>query len=126
VPENDPYQNAPHLQPRLAVQEGSHPPGIGQHEISSAIALEQYIRDGDLGAARKFLHEAEYRLGVWRPDPWRLLEHLAELAVTRLSGVASGAQGAGDVSLPRSDMAAGSEGGPARDWSPPAAGRAER
>jgi hypothetical protein len=127
MPSNDPYQNAPHLQSRLAVSDGSHPPRIGQHERSSAVVLEEHIRDGDLGAARKFLHEAEYQLGVWRPDPWALLEHLAELAVTRLAGGASGAPGADDgVNVspqPGEGIAvAGSEGG-GRDWSPPAPDR---
>jgi hypothetical protein len=123
MPEPDPRNNAPHLQPRLAVQEGSHPPRIGQQETSSAIALEQLVRDGDLGAVRRFLHGAEHQLGVWRPDPWRLLEHLAAVAITRLSGGASGSPGAGDgvnvSSQPHSDLAAGSEGGQ-RDGSPPA------
>lgn len=87
MPSNDAFQNSPHLEPRRAVRAGSHPPRIGQHETSSAIALEQHIRDGDLGAVRKFLHEAEYQLGVWRPNPWALLEHLVALAIARQSGV---------------------------------------
>ncbi len=121
MPSNDQYQNAPHLQPRLAVQGGSHPPGIGQDETSSAIALEQLTQDGDLGGVRRFLHEAEHHLGPFRPDPWRLLEHLAAKTIARLSGSGSGAPGTGDgVNVspqPLSDMAAGSEGGQ-RDSSP--------
>jgi hypothetical protein len=122
MPENEPYQNAPHLQSRLAVPEGSHPPRIGLHEHLAASALEQHIRDGDLGAARSLIHEAEYLLGPLRPDPWRLLEHLADRAITRLSGGVSEALGAGDgVNVspqPGSDTAAGSEGGE-RDPRPP-------
>jgi hypothetical protein len=90
MPNNDPYQNAPHLQPRLAVKDGSHPPRIGQDETSSAIALERHIHDGDLGAVRKFLHEAEYQLGPFRPDPWALLEHMAARAIARLAGPGQG------------------------------------
>jgi hypothetical protein len=112
MPTNDPYQNAPHLGPRLAVPDGSHPQRIGQHETSAAIALEQLIRDGDLGGVRRFLHEAEHQLGPWRPDPWRLLEHVAARAIAAPPGDASGAPGAGP----------GSEGGE-RGWSPPAPDR---
>jgi hypothetical protein len=72
-----------HLQGRLAVRDGSHRPRIGLDETTTAIALEGHIRDGDLGSARRLLHEAEYHLGPFRPDPWALLEHLAVLAVTR-------------------------------------------
>ena len=83
MPDNDPVSNAPHLHSRLAVGTGSHPPRIGQDETSSALALEQLILDGDLGAVSLFLHEAEHHLGPFRPDPWALLEHLATQAIRR-------------------------------------------
>ena len=83
MPDNEPYQNSPHLVPRMAVPAASHPPAIGLHDRLAAHQVEEYVRDGDYGAVLRFVHELEYQLGVFKPSPWRVIEHLAGRAIGR-------------------------------------------
>jgi hypothetical protein len=95
VPDNEPYQNAPHLVPRMAVPAASHPPAIGQHEHSSAIQIEEHFRAGDLGAIRRHIVELEHGLGPWTANPWRLLEHLCARGIGRQQEAAPAASNPG-------------------------------
>lgn len=83
MPDNEPYQNSSHLVPRMGVDIASHPPEIGVDEHASAIAIEGHIRDGDTGAVRRLLHAAEHRTSPFKPDPWKLIAHLADRQVSR-------------------------------------------
>lgn len=80
MPDNDPYQNAPHLQHRLGrTAAESHAAGAeAKRPVDlAALLLDQRIADGDEGAVRRYVHELEHGLGPLQVDPWRLLERLA-------------------------------------------------
>lgn len=106
MPDNDPHQNAPHLQERLGVAASGYLPPVTQHERVAADQLAG-LAAADQGAARRFLHELEHGLGPWVVDPpWRLIEALA----ARLRGP----RGGGETEAP--DAVAGT--GARRDSSP--------
>jgi hypothetical protein len=58
VPDNDPHQNAPHLQDRLGVAASGYLPPVTQHERVAADQLAG-LAAADQGAARRFLHELD-------------------------------------------------------------------
>ncbi|MFI5069023.1 MAG: hypothetical protein ACHP9Z_34285 [Streptosporangiales bacterium] len=79
MPENDPYSNAPHLGPRVALTAAESQAALadaGRPVSFAAIVLSQHIAGGDGGAVRRYIHELEHG-GRLQVDPWRLLERLA-------------------------------------------------
>jgi hypothetical protein len=66
---------------RLAVPAGTEP--VDMHEPHAALLLAGHVARGDLGAVRRMVHGLEHDLGPWSVNPWRFVEHLAELLVRR-------------------------------------------
>jgi hypothetical protein len=64
---------------RLAV------PGHGEAAVPAeehvARLLAGHVAAGDVGAVRRFVNELEHGLGPWHVNPWRLVEHLANVAM---------------------------------------------
>jgi hypothetical protein len=52
-------------------------------ERHAAIELTGRIVAGDIGAVKRFVNQMEHGLSPWAPDPWRLLEHVAELLISQ-------------------------------------------
>jgi hypothetical protein len=92
VPENDPFQNAPHLVPRMAVPAGSYGPEPGLSERVKAQEIEDLLAAGDTGGVRRLLRELEHGRGAFADtDPWRLLEQLVILGMIQVRQPASAA-----------------------------------
>ena len=67
---------------RLAVPSGTSPAALAEEH--AALRLAGHIAAGDLGAVRRLVHELEHDRGhgLWDVvDPWRLVEHLADLTI---------------------------------------------
>jgi hypothetical protein len=63
---------------------GGDPAGDANELLDERVAARRllgHIAAGDMGAVRRSVHQFEHRLGAWSPDPWRLLEHVAELSI---------------------------------------------
>ena len=63
---------------------GGGPAGDAAELLDERVAARRllgHIAAGDMGAIRRSVSQFEHRLGAWSPDPWRLLEHVAELAI---------------------------------------------
>jgi hypothetical protein len=69
----------------VAVPAGAEPPVV-LHEEVAAVRLAGHVGTGDQGAVLRFVHELEHELGPWAVNPWRLIEHMADLAIRRRSG----------------------------------------
>jgi hypothetical protein len=74
---------------RIAARGPGAPHVAPTHEDIAASLLTGYIAAGDSGAARRLLHEVEHGLGIWRLDPWWLLERVVDLAIRRQKASAS-------------------------------------
>jgi hypothetical protein len=64
---------------RLAVPSGTSPAALAEEH--AALRLAGHIAAGDVGAVRRFVNELEHGRGPWDVDPWRLVEHLADLTI---------------------------------------------
>lgn len=123
MPNNDPYQNAPHLQSRLAVATGATDDGARFDNWGGAAVPQiartmhrvwagEYVRllsEGDTGAAFSHLHHLRYE----EPDadPWRLLELVAKRALAAAPAAEAPAESApAAVPSPVFLAAPGSEG----------------
>lgn len=51
------------------------------HITVVASAIAGHIADRDEGAIRRLVNDLEHGLGVWRVNPWRLIEHMAVTAI---------------------------------------------
>ena len=125
MPNNDPYQNAPHLQPRLAVAVGGTDDGarfdgwggppVPQHiRTWHQMHADEYVRrlaeGGTGGEAFGYLHSLRYGPASAYVDPWRLVGMIAG-QVLALSAPDAGS-GVHVSPLQRDGIAvAGSEGG---------------
>jgi hypothetical protein len=84
VPEHDPFQNAPHLVPRMAVPAGSYGPEPGLSERVKAQEIGDLLAAGDPGGVRCLLRDLEHGRGAFADtDPWRLLEQLLIFGMIR-------------------------------------------
>jgi hypothetical protein len=66
----------------VAVPPGAEPPVV-LHEEVAAVRLAGHVGAGDKGAVLRFVHELEHELGPWAVNPWRLIEHMAAMAIRR-------------------------------------------
>jgi hypothetical protein len=61
-------------------------------EEHAALKLAGHVAESDLGAVRRFVNDLEHGRGPWDVNPWRLVEHLAELLMRRSQPAAEPAE----------------------------------
>jgi hypothetical protein len=66
---------------RVAVPAGAEPVVLAEEHAS--LKLAGHIAESAVGAVRRFVNDLEHGRGPWDVNPWRLVEHMAELLVRR-------------------------------------------